>query len=391
VSCVNLVEYRVNLLEKQIDELVQLKSSLLCRTTTSPLKRVPFEGIIGFLETSDLLSVSATCRDLRNSVSCSGRLTIPHLQVTNKICNASQMRLLVTSYILLPVVESITINPGLDSNSHFLYYLAKHGDQLTNLKCFIFGGGKSNSDMTNCLIKFIDSLPRHQIRKLHLSGLKELNVIEFALQRHRKSLEQVRVDVFEKNHARTFSREFPVMPRLTEFVFDVAEDCCMEVGGVVKMLEGIENKNAFTIIYMPHVILSGNAEDVKPMTTLLPLFTELSTLLLRFQNFSVPLKQILELRKNLAYFDSMCISRFFIIGLKYWATWWPQMEVVWPGIDRITPCAIFKEQIDCNSFDVVAERQWLKLSPEDKVFWSKIAVPKVKDLYNRNVSVVKLS
>jgi hypothetical protein len=385
VSCVNLVEYHVNLIEKQISDLLVLKSQLL--QSRCSIKRIfPLNCITEFLETKDVLSLSKTCKQIRETLmSPDLKLMIPNLSVSKKVASASDMRLLVMSRLLIPVIETISINSVLDSNSHLLYYLAKQGANLTHLKDFSFEGGHADTDMTNCLVKFLECLPENQLKVIHLSGLKDLSIIEDALKHNRLSLKTVRVDFLNPHHHTTFNKALPIMPNLQNFVLDVAEDCNLDVSSIIHMLGGIQNKQNLRSVYMPHVVLNGNCEDVKPLLTLLPQFTGLSTLLLRFKNFSVPVKEVFNLRMELEFFDSMCISRYFIIGLKYWASWWPTMETVWPGIDRITPFAVLREQIDFNSFDMIPERQWLKLSNEDKQFWTNSVVPKVKSLYRRNV------
>ena len=127
--------------------------------------------------------------------------------------------------------------------------------------------------------------------------------------------------------------------------------------------------------------ISGDSSRVLKLVALLKEFPNVGQLVVRFRHLPLTVKEIVALREAFHRLPAVCISDHFIVMLDSWASWWPQQNAIWDRPEKITGLSVFREQIDFESLGTTANREWLRLTAEQKNLWSKQIAPKVLSLY----------
>ena len=114
---------------------------------------------------------------------------------------------------------------------------------------------------------------------------------------------------------------------------------------------------------------------------LLKQFNRVNQLVVRFRHLPLSVNDIVSLRECFFALPAVCISDHFVVCQSTWCSWWPTLNEVWDRPDKITGLSVFREQIDFESLGTSANREWLKLSKEQKRLWTTKIAPKVMELY----------
>lgn len=175
--------------------------------------------------------------------------------------------------------------------------------------------------------------------------------------------------------------EIPAMPNIRSFVFDVADVVHLPVHVISSLLNSVTHKDSVETIYLPHMQITGQSHEIVEFVELLKEFNNARQLVIRFRRLPLSVREIVSLRESFEALPAVCISDHFIVMLDSWATWWPKQSSIWPSADRITGLSVFREQIDFESLGTTANREWLRLSREQKNLWSRRIAGNVAKLY----------
>jgi len=253
---------------------------------------------------------------------------------------------------------------------------------MQNLQSFSLTGNTVHADLQTSLLAFFDGLPTNCLSHLHLSGIRELATLGKVITSQAGSLKSLRIDYLATNHGTDVTPEIlPVMPNIEFLWFDVADLSDAPVSLMQDLLSSIHNKQKLKTLYIPHVELLGDQESFRALLKTLSEFKSLSQCVLRFHGFYVPLADIYNLRKAFSHLPAFNISRNFVIAMTKWAPWWPKMADVWSSREYITGRAVFKEQIEFLSLGCTADREWLRLTREQKDMWNEVIAPQVAKLF----------
>jgi len=253
---------------------------------------------------------------------------------------------------------------------------------MQNLKSFCLTGHTVNDDLQLSLLTFFENLPPNTLQRLHLSGIRKLETLGKVIKSQAGSLITLRIDYLATDHGTDVTPDIlPVMPNIEFLWFDVADLSEAPVSLMLDVLSSIKHKEKLRTLYIPHVELLGDQDSFRPLLKKLSQFTALNQCVLRFHGFYVPLEDIYELRRAFSHLPAFNISRNFVIAMKRWAPWWPKIADVWPAAEYITGRAVFKEQIEFASVGCSADREWLRLSREEKDLWNQVIAPQVQKLF----------
>ena len=387
-----LLDYRLMLTERQLLSLWRERASLISRRqelarevqaiSAHSTEHLPLSHIASFLSASEVVALSASSSLFKSALSQQSRLVVPHMSIqaanlTERYCNR------LFSRICVPSIQSLRIDSRLQSNGALLYALAPHAHLLTSLRSFTLTGGAVTEELTNNLLHLFRCIPKDTLHSMHLSGLKKLTVVGELLCSHKNSLRSVRVDYLVAGHESDVNASIlPVMPELRSLTFDVASLSEAKATVVTSMLHAIKNKSGLQKLYIPHVQLLGSADELRELTDLLPKFTGIKQVVLRFMNLCLPLEEVIGLRRALPLLPCFIVSREFLVAMDAWASWWPVITDVWGSEAQINGISVFREQVDFSSFGANAEKEWLRLPKQDKAFWRQQIAPRVVSLFN---------
>jgi hypothetical protein len=288
----------------------------------------------------------------------------------------------------LSSVESLTItckdNPGA---SKFFFFVSRVSENLTSLRSFVFIGARVNEETTECFRSFFRKLPRDQLHHMHIAGLPSLQLAGLAIESQKNSLRQLRANYFVTGHGTTVDAAIlPVLPKIKDLAFDVADLSEIKAEHMVKLLKGIENQAEVENLYLPHVQVLGNLDDLRPVVEELGRIAKwknIKQIVIRFHSLVLPLSEFLALREALEFLPACCLSRSFIVALEKWASWWPPITEMWKNKQQLTGRALFREQIDFGSLGICADREWLRLPRGRKDFWNKALLPTMHALLDK--------
>jgi len=388
ISQKEILEFRLNLVEKQIAALSLLRDQLQeekNKSVKSFLDQLPFEALARFLSAKDLSSLSLVCRNFRTALTHNGHTIMPHISASHRRACVVSIRNFVCLKLCLPSVESLHLNIGKktgEAASHFLLYLSRVAGGLINLKSFSLVGGAAWGNIAESTEIFFANLPLNTLTDIHLSGLPTLAQVGRILTSQKDALVRVKVDYLCANHGTTVDENIlPGMSEIEEIIFDVADLSEMDVAVFLRFLKQIKNPDKLKTLYFPHVqILAGSMEDLRSLIEEVKRIAEyrvLTQLVLRFHSLCLPLMELYALREALHFLPACCLSRTFLVALDHWAAWWPPILDVWKLPSQVTARAVFKEQIDFGSLDTCGDREWLRLSKERKLFWQTQILPKI--------------
>jgi len=383
-------DYRLSLLEQQINQLRaeyneafakrQLVVKEIEANSNKPIDKLPLQYIASFLKPKDLCSLASLCSRFRSELVKTG-LIVPNLVIPNGTISASVMCRLSKRLCYYSVIN-LQLDARLSSNCHLLYFLSQNASRMQNLKSFCLTGHTVNDDLQLSLLTFFENLPPNTLQRLHLSGIRKLETLGKVIKSQAGSLLTLRIDYLATDHGTDVTADImPVMPNIEFLWFDVADLSEAPVSLMLDVLSSIKHKEKLRTLYIPHVELLGDQDSFRPLLKTLMQFTGLNQCVLRFHGFYVPLEDIYELRNAFSHLPAFNISRNFVIAMKRWAPWWPKIADVWPASEYITGRAVFKEQIEFASMGCSADREWLRLSREEKDLWNQVVAPQVRKLF----------
>jgi len=392
-SAQKVVDYRLSLLEKQIEQLRDeharefAKRQLLVKeiqaNSCNPIDKLPLPYIASFLTSKDTCSLSSACSHFRTELTTNG-LIVPNIHIRKAEAKASMIARMVRDLECGSVIN-IRIDARLDSNAHLLYFLAQRASKLTNLCSFSITGITVNTDLQNSLLLFFENLPVNTIQELHMSGIRSLSTLGKVITPQAASLRSLRVDYLATGHGTEVTEEIlPVMPNIERLYFDVADLSEAPVEILSNILRAIKDKGQLKTLYLPHVELIGEQESFMRLLKQVQELTGLKQVVLRLHALFIPLADVYELRRSLAHLPAFNISRQFLIALRGWAPWWPPIEKVWPSQSAVTGRTVFKEQIDFSSFGASGDREWLRLPRQDKNLWNNCIAPEIDRIYTES-------
>ena len=393
LSAQNLLNFRLSLVERQLVSLWRERSAFLAhkqalarqlqRVSGLPRDNLPLSHIAEFLTEQEVCALSATCVAFHGKMTENGTI-LPHLSVTKPQLTDFEATRFV-SRLCLGSVQSIVLDAKLESNAQLLQRLVPKASQLLSLVRFELSGGAISELMLEAFEAFFRALPCNQLKHIHLSGFRELYPLGLAISRHAQTLESLKIDYLVAGHENEVTDKIlPAMPKMKSLVLDVASLCETNVELMTRFLEALESPSQLSVLYVPHVQLLGTSDELRHLTGLLPSLSGCMQLVLRFMNLSVPLREVLNIRRSLAHLPCFIASRQFVVAMDSWAPWWPEMSKVWSSPSQIAGVTVFREQIDCFSFNAQPEREWLRLSADDKAFWNRQVAPKIVSIFKQN-------
>jgi len=290
-----------------------------------------------------------------------------------------EAELLIES-ICLSMVETLFIDAKKSSGRALLGAICNRGNEFKSLKSLRVSAAAETGDFLINLERLMLSLPRSQIESIHFSGFRSISLVSRLIACQRLSIEQFKVDYFVNGHE-TDVEDIPIMPRLRSFVFDVADVVHLPVSQISKVLQSIVNRNEVDTIYLPHMQISGQSHEIVEFIELVKSFKKVRQLVIRFRRLPLSVREIVKLREAFEALPAVCISDHFIVMLDTWASWWPKQSTIWSSPEKITGLSVFREQIDFESLGTSANREWLRLTREQKNLWSRTIAPNVVKLY----------
>lgn len=385
-----LLDFRLSLLDQQIEHLTQIKCRIQesrQKAFSSSLHRLPLVSIARFLSPIDNVHLAQTSRLFRESLTHRGQLVIPHVAPSNRRASGAAIRVFLQSRLCLPAVESLHINLHKnEASGHFLQVLARQAGLLSSLRRLAVVGGALPYEHSEALGIFFRNFFPASLEDLHLSGLQSLSQVGRIVQSQKESLKSLRIDYLCANHGTTVDADvFPTMPLIEELVLDVADLSEVKAEWFVQVLRGVQDVSKLKRIYMPHIEIIGTVDELRVVLEEVKRIARLgviSELVLRFHSLSLGLNEFYDLRETLSHLPACCLSRTFVVALNKWASWWPAILDVWKQSSQVTGRALFKEQIDFGSLGSCADREWLRLPKDRKMFWSNKVLPKVEKFWN---------
>jgi len=388
---VELVDFRLSLLDRQIAHLSTLRSELELhkqKTIRPSVERTPVLPIAQFLGPRDLLNLSLVSRYFKESLTHASRSVLPHLSAPNRKASQSSIRAFVLYRLCFPSVESIYLNIHKnDAAAHFLRFLSQVAPVLENLRSFSLVGGAAFGDISDSCEAFFARLPCDRLEELHLSGLSSLGQVGLAISSQKGSLRKVRIDYLCADHGNDVDESvLPELPLIEEMVLDVADLSDVKADVMLRFLKGIKDKSKVKSLYFPHVQILGKLDDLQLVVEeikSIAKFQYITQVVFRFHALCLPLAEFYSLREALAFLPACCLSKTFLVALNQWAGWWPPIHEVWKLPTQVTGRAVFKEQIDFGSIGTCSDREWLRLSRERKNFWTNSILPKITKFWIR--------
>jgi len=384
-SCIAMLELHIRKLaiEREIllrDRFDPARRSWTVREPQDNLSSVPVECLSQFLDVSDMYNLSATCKEVYAQCRpASTRIVISHLTTPTEYMSFEEAELLIES-ICLSMVETLFIDAKKSSGRALLGAICNRGNEFKSLKSLRVSAAAETGDFLINLERLMLSLPRSQIESIHFSGFRSISLVSRLIACQRLSIEQFKVDYFVNGHE-TDVEDIPIMPRLRSFVFDVADVVHLPVSQISKVLQSIVNRNEVDTIYLPHMQISGQSHEIVEFIELVKSFKKVRQLVIRFRRLPLSVREIVKLREAFEALPAVCISDHFIVMLDTWASWWPKQSTIWSSPEKITGLSVFREQIDFESLGTSANREWLRLTREQKNLWSRTIAPNVVKLY----------
>jgi len=382
-SCISMLELHIRKLATERELLLREYFDPLHRSTLEPqanLGSIPIASLSPFLGASDMCNLSATCKQVYDQCRpAATKMIISHLSTPTEYMSHSDAGSLVES-ICLNMVETLFIDAKRSSGKALLAALCNKSSEMKSLRSLRVSAAAETGDFLVNLDRFMMGLSEGQISAIHLSGFRSISLVSRLITRQHTSLERFKVDYFVNGHE-TDITDLPVMPRLRTFVFDVADVVHLPVGHIGNVLRNIVNKDTVDTIYLPHMQISGQSHEITEFIDLVKCFKNVRQLVIRFRKLPLTIREIVNLRETFESLPAVCISDHFIVMLDTWATWWPKQSSIWPTADKITGLSVFREQIDFESLGTSANREWLRLSKEQKNLWSRRIALNVVKLY----------
>lgn len=367
-----------------------LRQKAMQRGFKPPLKRlsfdsIPMQSVTQFLSGSDFCRLASTSSLLRSLCAPDSKLFLSHLTTPKLVMTVADARAFLQT-LCLPSIHSVSVNAKLSSGKALMLALAEVAHELASLERVYINAAGETGDFIEGLFGFFAGLGGHQLLDIHLSGFRSIEHVATCIGFHTQSVESLKIDYFVSGHECDVTDEMlPVMPRLTSLFFDVADVTDLPVTVLLPFLQGITNPSRVTALYLPHMQISGQSGDIRRAVNVIKSFTSITQLVLRFRQLPLSIPEILSFRAHFSSLPAVCISDHFIVMLQKWASWWPAQQSIWETADEITGLSVFREQIDFESLGSSATREWLKLSVEEKEFWSRIVAKRVLDLYLASV------
>ena len=389
-SCLALLDLHIRKLAVERDLIMGHLCSLSRQSgmfgqRQSDLGAVPFVSLSRFLDGSDVFKLSATSKEIYEQCRPDSRVIMTHLKTPTDYMSFPEALVLVES-LCVNMVETLFIDAKKSSGKALLCALSNRSSELRSLKVLRISAAAETGDFLIHLERFMNNLPENQISSIHFSGLRSISLVSRLIQRQRLSIEQFKVDYFVNGHESDVD-EIPIMPRLRSFVYDVADVVHLPVSRISSVLEAIIDKPAVETIYLPHMQISGPSNEIVDFIDLMKTFNNVGQMVVRFRRLPLSVREIVSLREAFENLPAVCISDHFIVMLDSWATWWPKQSSIWPSADKITGLSVFREQIDFESLGTTANREWLRLTREQKNLWSRRIAPNVVTLYLKTSTV----
>jgi len=309
----------------------------------------------------------------------SQKKVIPHITTPSMYTDLKDAVILVDG-MCLGMVTSLTIDAKKSGGKALMEALSSRGSEMKGLRTIRVSAAAETGDFLASLERFMAGLPENQIESVHFSGLRSIALVSNLISRQRLSLERFKVDYFVNGHEQDVT-EIPAMPNIRSFVFDVADVVHLPVHVISSLLNSVTHKDSVETIYLPHMQITGQSHEIVEFVELLKEFNNARQLVIRFRRLPLSVREIVSLRESFEALPAVCISDHFIVMLDSWATWWPKQSSIWPSADRITGLSVFREQIDFESLGTTANREWLRLSREQKNLWSRRIAGNVAKLY----------
>lgn len=388
-----LVDSNLELLEMYMTKLAKEKESLLrqrkslvqqieqYRMLSSSLGKIPIASIASFLPSRDLCSLSSISQHFREQCRPEGQLVISHLKTPKAALSVSEASALLDTFCL-PLIETLSIEAKAQSGKALMKALSTRGACMTSLREIRVSAAAETGDFLESFFSFMTSLHAHQVKSVHFSGFRSLAHIAKAISTQTSSIESFKVDYFVNGHEKDVTAELLLpMPNLRSLVYDVADVVDLPVHVILGVLTAITDKSKVTAIYLPHMAILGESAQVVNLIEEIKQFRNLDQLVVRFRHLPLSVKDIVALRENFEALPAVCISDHFVVMLASWAAWWPDQRSIWDSPDKITGLSVFREQIDFESLGTTANREWLRLTSEQKQLWSRRIAPQVLKLY----------
>jgi hypothetical protein len=384
-SCITMLDLHIRKLAIERDLLLRERFDPTRRTWTvgepqANLGSVPVGSLSQFLGASDMCNLGATCKQLYDQCRpADSKRVLSHLSTPTEYISLTDAVVLVET-LCLSTVETLFIDAKRSSGKALLAALSYRSPELRSLRSLRVSAAAETGEFLVNLDRFMSGLSQDQIVSIHLSGFRSISLVSRLISRQLSSIERFKVDYFVNGHE-TDIETLPIMPRLRSFVFDVADVVHLPVHHISSLLRSIVSREAVDIIYLPHMQITGQPHEIIEFVDLVKGFSNVRQLVIRFRRLPLSVREIVHLRESFDSLPAVCISDHFIVMLDTWATWWPKQSTIWSSADKITGLSVFREQIDFESLGTTANREWLRLSREQKNLWSRRIAPNVVKLY----------
>jgi len=402
------IEGKLSMLETLINNMISERAMYLDRRArlvqeierrriaSRPISLVPFQAVLDFLTECDACSLASTCWTLRNSCSCEKKkLTVKHVSEFSMLLSYREAQSFVNTVNLgciesINFVETKTKSPKLILQA--LVALHKRNSSAAtfhSLKKLYINIGAKADDLQSDVFYFIENcLSKDQLTDLRLSGFSSIAATSRIASAQANSLKSFSADYFVRGHEKSIPSEvFPLMPNADTIVFDVADDTEMDVKILLDRLSKHNDIGSITRLYMPHVRLTGDSESIVMLVDEIKKLKSAKQIVIQFTHLPMSIGEAIKLRMSedsgLGRFPAVCIAYHFIVAQQDWADWWTPMDKLWVSRDDVNGLNVFREQIDFQSFDTTAVREWLLMSDEDKDLWDNKFAKKVLSLYDR--------
>lgn len=371
------------LMRRRISSVLQVQQYEMSH---SSMGKLPVSKLAQFLSSSELSKLSSTSRHFRDQCFSDNQLLLVHLTTPKAELSYFEAESFV-SRICLPMVESLSIDAKRPAGKNLIKALSTKGSLMTSLASVRISAAAESGELIDSLNTFMGSVACNQITCVHVSGLRALKHLAPLIANQTDSIENFKVDYFVNGHEKDMTEfNFPLLPKLKSFVYDVADVVNLPIDLVLNRLKAVSHKSQVQVIYLPHMQISGDSGKVLELISLLKQFVNVRQMVVRFRHLPLSVKEIVALREAFYSLPAVCISDHFIVMLDSWASWWPNQSSIWDRPEKITGLSVFREQIDFESLGTTAQREWLKLTAEQKNLWSKKIASSVLTLYMKQYS-----
>ncbi len=394
-----LIDSHINYLEDLIQKLTNQRDSLVDQRyrivqahqdvlmSKAAVGKIPMQALTSFLHGADLGRLSLVSRHFQSQCAPGGKYLLAHMSTPR---GSSEVELLqMFRGLNCGALESLEIDLKKPLGKKLMNLISLYGNQCHNLRSLKINASAENGGFITDLFAFMGGLPANQLRSIHLSGFRSLETVGHILSRQSQSIVKFQVDYYVNGHERDMEPAYlPVMPNLEALVYDVADVTDVPATLLIERLSAIRNKSAFKALYLPHMQISGSASEIASLVSMIQTdFTALEQLVIRFRKLPLSVGDIIRLRESFSSLPAVCISDHFVVCQSSWCSWWPRLCEVWSGPEKITGLSVFREQIDFESLGTTANREWLKLTTEQKEYWSTKIVKRVAELYNATTTM----